>query len=212
MDSERSFECGLQQLPSEFVTDKRANKSRGRDALQRGDGVTAAYFFLQCKEMLCRDEVKEHLGEVAFFTSLLAVANLLVQVYQSMRSVETLKKAVTVREEMLSIVMTLPGLGAEYPAAVKVCKSYCYTAQYELGSLASVSSETIKYEATRKYAALLSCTEGEAEAQLCYLVCVDYECLGKFAVSVGWIQKAIRVMKEKKSSGWNDCKLYFLGY
>lgn len=70
----------------------------------------------------------------------------------------------------------------------EVCLTYYYTAQYEWGR--AVNNEPARIEAVQKFAKLVGCGLDEAESQLCLLLSVDYQYLGRFEVGLGWIEDA----------------------
>jgi hypothetical protein len=141
---------------------------------------------------------------------LLAWADLpLAQLFQFRGGADMLNSAMNLRQEVLECVMPLH---ASHESLVRVCKTFFFTAQYEWG--AAVTSSETRNDAILGYATLMSCNEDEAEAQLCFLLCVDHEYSGSFKKSSRWIQEANRLWKNIHSPDeGNSCRfVYFLRY
>lgn len=131
----------------------------------------------------------------------------LAQLFQFQGGADMLNSVMNIRKEVLECVMPLQG---SHESLVRVCKTYFYTAQYEWG--AAVMSTQTKDEAILGYATLMACNEGEAEAQLCFLLCLDHEYSGTSKESLRWIQEANQVLKNKSPDEGSSCRDHFLLY
>lgn len=203
---EVGFDYHLRKLPLQFAGEFRAMASKGRAALEQGDWQTAEMSFLGCKDMLLRSGTTEQFVK----HPLMGWVNLfLAQSYQAMGSrVDTLLKVLVLwRDTVLGVY---PLLDTEDPRLQAVCSAFAYKAQYELGEASGNSS--MKKEAIQGFREIwrhyLSFSDDAAESGICFLLCCDYDRLGRFNDSLRWIRKATM----KDSAGWNSCKSFFLEY
>ena len=194
----------LQSVSSQFAERFVSYNNEGLDALAAMDREKVLSSFSQCRAM-----VKEELNmddDVKTYNWLLAWADhSLALFYQAHRGDSAmLKSAMTMRMEILECVF--PFLGS-HPTLVKVCRSYCYTSQYEWAA-SEVEGKTEL--AVQEFAELMGYDEHEAEPHLCLLLYVDHYFTGSFEVSLRWIREAKRLWQELSPDGGGNWSFFCL--
>ncbi|KAG0555084.1 hypothetical protein KC19_12G143300 [Ceratodon purpureus] len=178
--------------------------SEGVLAQEQSNWEAAEYNFSEVRRHIVCSVGQLEKQDYAF---LLAWADIpLAQLFQLRGGASMLNSAMNIWKEVVECVTPLQG---SHESLVRVCGTYFYTAQYEWG--AAVMCPQTQTKAIRGYATLMACNEGEAEAQLCFLLCVDHEYSGSLKESLRFIQRSNRLRNETPAEeGYNSCRIYFL--